>query len=227
MNPAAAGRQVLLYPGGQYMRVLPPLLQPGEPSGPIHLHMPARHRFARARSAIAAAPQAEAPVTPPAPRAATYSDFGNVAVAQPKNPAPAPARSEPKPPPQRVARVEPPPTRTATRNPETYGGAKRNVILFAPNASDPSVSALQTVKSLAGSVSAALTDGTSRVQLMAYGGQRGDKSSDTRRLSLKRALIVRQVLIDEGVPAERIDVRAMGGTDDDGPLDRVDVFLKS
>jgi len=126
-----------------------------------------------------------------------------------------------------VARVEPPPTRTATRNPETYGGAKRNVILFAPNASDPSVSALQTVKSLAGSVSAALTDGTSRVQLMAYGGQRGDKSSDTRRLSLKRALIVRQVLIDEGVPAERIDVRAMGGTDDDGPLDRVDVFLKS
>ena len=55
------------------------------------------------------------------------------------------------------------------------------------------------------------------MQLLAYGGQRGDKSSDARRLSLKRALIVRQLLIDNGVPSERIDVRAMGGVDDNGP----------
>ncbi|MBU6299026.1 MAG: OmpA family protein, partial [Alphaproteobacteria bacterium] len=67
---------------------------------------------------------------------------------------------------------------------------------------------------------------STRVQLIAYGGPRGEKTSDTRRLSLRRALIVRQLLIDDGVPSERIDVRAMGGVDDNGPTDRVDVFLK-
>ncbi|HVZ27227.1 MAG TPA: OmpA family protein, partial [Rhizomicrobium sp.] len=60
-----------------------------------------------------------------------------------------------------------------------------------------------------------------------YGGEKGDKGSDARRLSLKRALAIRQVLIDDGVPSERIDVRAMGGADDGGPADRVDVFVKT
>ncbi|MGA7675074.1 MAG: OmpA family protein [Rhizomicrobium sp.] len=255
VNPSAAGTQVLLYPGGKYLRVVPALRQPGETGGPIHLHMPARHRVARVhhRRAVAAAPQAEAPVAAPPPTT-TLSDFGDVAVARPANPAPAPQRSEPTPrrvmpmepspqrvappvvpPPQRVARTEPAPVRTTpparistpTRNPEADNGSKRSTVLFAPNASDPSGSALQTVKSLAGDLSALLSDGTARVQLLAYGGQRGDKSSDSRRLSLKRALIVRQILIDSGVPSERIDVRAMGGVDDNGPPDRVDVFLKS
>ena len=63
--------------------------------------------------------------------------------------------------------------------------------------------------------------------LLAYGGNRGDKGSDARRLSLKRALAIRQVLIDNGVSADRIDVRAMGGVDDTGPADRVDVFVKA
>ena len=67
----------------------------------------------------------------------------------------------------------------------------------------------------------------SRIQLLAYGGEKGDKGSDARRLSLKRALAIRQVLIDDGVPSERIDVRAMGGADDGGPADRVDVFVKT
>ena len=72
-----------------------------------------------------------------------------------------------------------------------------------------------------------MTGSGSRIQLLAYGGDKGDKGSDARRLSLKRALAIRQVLIDDGVPSERIDVRAMGGADDGGPADRVDVFIKS
>jgi outer membrane protein OmpA-like peptidoglycan-associated protein len=44
---------------------------------------------------------------------------------------------------------------------------------------------------------------------------------------LKRALSIRQVLIDDGVSADRIDVRAMGGVDDTGPTDRVDVYVKA
>ena len=255
VNPGATGTQVLLYPGGKYMRVVPALRQPGEAYGPIHLHMPARHRLAHTRPprAMAAAPAA-APVQS-APLDTTPSDFGDVAVARQANPPPArveprlkpapvrtpppqrAARSEPppqrairaEPPPQRLARVEPPPVRTLAPapNPEADSGSKRGGGLFAPNATDPSVSALQSGKSLAGGRNATLGEGTSRVQLLAFGGERGEKSSNTRRLSLKRALIVRQILIDNGVPSERIDVRAMGGTDDDGPLDRVDVFLKS
>ena len=270
VNPGAVGTQVLLYPGGKYVRVVPPLRQPGEATGPIRLHMPARHRLARiphapaietaeapvARVARPVAPVARvarpvapvARVTRPAPRTEPPSDFGDAAVARQETPAPAPARSEartkpapaPKPvrtpPPQRVvpaeppaqrmASIEPPPARTPrpARNPEADSGSKRGVILFAPNATDPSSSALESAKSLAGNLNA---EGTARVQLLAFGGQRGDKSSATRRLSLKRALVVRQILIDNGVPSERIDVRAMGGTDDDGPTDRVDVFLKS
>ena len=254
VNLSAAGTQGLLYPGGKYARIVPALRQPGEQYGPIRLHMPARYRVAHAHHprAIAAAPQAEAPVAAPAPMTA-FSDFGDAAVMRPANSAPAPQISKPtpqrvapikppqqrvapaQPPPQRVARVEPAPARTSpparistpTRNPEADSGAKRSTVLFAPNASDPNVSALQSVKSIAGELSAALGDSASRVQLLAYGGERGDKSSNTRRLSLKRALIVRQILIDSGVPSERIDVRAMGGVDDSGPPDRVDVFLKS
>jgi len=70
----------------------------------------------------------------------------------------------------------------------------------------------------------ALNAGAQKVQLEAYGGPRGDKSSDSRRLSLKRALVVRELLIEDGVPSETIDVRAMGGADDTGAADRVDVF---
>ncbi len=254
VNPSAAGTQVLLYPGGQYRRVIPPLLQPGEINGPIHLHMPAHHHFARIHHprAVAAVPRDTAPVAAPVPDT-TFSNFGDVEVLRPVNRAHAPKKNEPilrpatpteplpqrvvktEPPPQRVARAEPAPERTLTparkltqtSNLGGENGIKRSTILFAPNASDPNVSALQSVKSLAGDLSTALSEGNSRVQLLAYGGERGDKSSDTRRLSLKRALIVRQILIDGGVPSERIDVRAMGGVDDSGPLDRVDVFLKS
>lgn len=105
-------------------------------------------------------------------------------------------------------------------------GTAKDSIVFAPNASDPSTSAVSSVRALAGALNATLGDGNARVQLMAYAGLRGEKSSDTRRLSLKRALVIRQLLIDDGVPSERIDVFALGGAED-GPLDRVDVFVKS
>jgi outer membrane protein OmpA-like peptidoglycan-associated protein len=114
------------------------------------------------------------------------------------------------------------------RNTESViSGNKKSVILFAAGATDPAVTAVQSIKVLAGDLSASLTDGSARIQLLAYGGQRGEKSSDARRLSLKRALIIRQLLIDNGVPSERVDVRAMGGVDDNGPADRVDVYLRS
>jgi outer membrane protein OmpA-like peptidoglycan-associated protein len=110
---------------------------------------------------------------------------------------------------------------------EHRGLTKRGAVMFEKGATNPSPVQFSGVKLLAGDLTTALESGASRVQLEAYGGAPGDKSSDARRLSLRRALAVRQLLIDNGVPASRIDVRAMGGADDKGPTDRVDVFLRA
>ena len=64
-----------------------------------------------------------------------------------------------------------------------------------------------------------------RLELRAYAGPPHDTSSNSRRLALKRALSVRRVLVSNGVTVERIHVRALGGTSDSGPTDRVDVRL--
>jgi outer membrane protein OmpA-like peptidoglycan-associated protein len=175
---------------------------------------------AQPRAVAAAAPQ---PAYNPgfgdsAPQGAAGLNLGGMA--------PPPAA----PPPTRMARANPPPANVTTppgAEAETPGLTKRSVILFAPQAADPADSALGAIKFLAGDLTAAMNTASARIQIQAYGGNRGDKGSDARRLSLKRALAVRQVLIDDGVPAERIDVRAMGGVDDKGPADRVDVFVKA
>lgn len=228
VNPAPPRGGVLLYPGGEYSRTMPSLLYPGERGGPIRLHMPTRRNVARAA----------APETPAPPR---------VARAAP------PPKPEPKPePPKRVASAQPPP-RTAAPNvfntpdlSNVFGNAppapktapagpttgkenltKRSVILFAKDAPDPAQAALGALKFLAGDLNAAMSSPNARIELQAFGGTKGDKGSDARRLSLKRALSIRQVLIDDGVSADRIDVRAMGGVDDTGPADRVDVYVKA
>jgi len=249
VNPV--GGQVLYDPGTGQMRSLPPLLQPWQ-AQPIKLHAPKRHAApppetpsqVTSAAPVESAPPpppvvhkphpsrvAAAPKTLPPPRqtAATASgtlDAMGDAATQPQQmqqitmaPQPIPPAEAPKP-----AK----PTRTASiEKPGATAGTRKDVITFAAGASDPTNAAVSAVRALAGALNSALSNGSARVQLLAYAGARGEKSSDTRRLSLKRALVVRQLLIDDGVPSERIDVRALGGTDDDGPLDRVDIYLKS
>jgi outer membrane protein OmpA-like peptidoglycan-associated protein len=287
VNPVARSGGTLLYPGGQYMRVVHPLLQPGETArdtGTVHLHMPAKRstdshkteatveapkpvRQARiepkpepkpepapppAKEAKAAPksvrqaraePQGAAVATVPAtsqpaynPGYSGYTDQGAAGLnfatpATPPPAAPPSATSVPKAQPKQMAKANPPPASAAPAQAAaelpTPGLTKRSVILFAPQAADPAQSALGAIKFLAGDLNAAMNSASARVQIQAFGGNRGDKSSDARRLSLKRALAIRQVLIDDGVPAERIDVRAMGGADDSGPADRVDVYVKA
>ena len=62
-----------------------------------------------------------------------------------------------------------------------------------------------------------------RVQLMAFAQGSEGTASQARRLSLSRALAVRTYLIDKGIRSTRMDVRALGATADQGPLDRVDI----
>ncbi|MGA9796655.1 MAG: OmpA family protein [Rhizomicrobium sp.] len=138
----------------------------------------------------------------------------------------APPKSAPQKPaakPTQTASVQPAQTAPASQP----GMTKRGEILFTKSATDPAPAQFDGLKLLAGDLSDALKNGSSRIQLEAYGGAHGDKGSDARRLSLKRALSIRQVLIDNGVPASSIDVRAMGGADDSGPTDRVDVYVRA
>ncbi|MGQ0740903.1 MAG: OmpA family protein [Alphaproteobacteria bacterium] len=133
----------------------------------------------------------------------------------------APAQSAPEPIAASLAPVPRAPSADTLR-----GLSKRSEIVFPEGAVDPSPDTVTDLRRLAAELTAALR-GTARVQLEAFGGQPGDKSSDARRLSLKRALAVRALLIESGVPAERIDVRALGGITDGGMPDRVDVFVRS
>jgi outer membrane protein OmpA-like peptidoglycan-associated protein len=106
------------------------------------------------------------------------------------------------------------------------GLTKEGEVVFPADSTDLSGGGSDQLKSLATNLNSALDAGAARVQIEAYGGNPGDKSSDARRLSLRRALAVRQLLIDSGIPTDRIDVRALGGADDRGNADRVDVFLR-
>ena len=236
VNPVRPGGGVLLYPGGEYSRVVPPLLYPGQSSAPIHLHMPVPH----ARRVASAEPRPAPKPAEPKRLAAKPAPAPKLAKAEPAPASSAPAANlnpfggvtdlsnvfggGPK-----LASNAPPPQRTAPAGPSTGSEAlsKQSVILFAKDAPDPAKSALGAIKFLAGALNSRMTSPGARVELQAFGGAKGDKGSDARRLSLKRALAIRQVLIEDGVSADRIDVRAMGGVDDTGPTDRVDVYVKA
>lgn len=64
-----------------------------------------------------------------------------------------------------------------------------------------------------------------RLQLRAYAaGDAGGKLA-ARRISLSRALAVRTYLMEKGIRASRIDVRAMGSETEVAPADRVDMIF--
>ena len=109
------------------------------------------------------------------------------------------------------------------------GLSKQASVLFNRNSFALSDNTTATLNDLAFSLKTALASGASRVELVGYGGNPGNTSSSARRLSLERALAVRQALIADGVPAERIDVQALGGVpaNDHGATDRVDIFIQS
>lgn len=64
-----------------------------------------------------------------------------------------------------------------------------------------------------------------RVRLAAFSGRAGDLSSEARRLSLARALAIRNYLSAKGITPDRVDVLAFGGAQDGVP-DRVDVLVR-
>jgi len=65
-----------------------------------------------------------------------------------------------------------------------------------------------------------------RIQLYAYAAAGEDEASQSnaRRVSLSRALAARAYLLEQDVTTTRIDVRALGADERDGPADRVDLI---
>ena len=182
-------------------------------------------RLVAAPTAPVARP-AKPPVKPAQSMAATSPATDGGAALMPFAFGAPPVKPAPAPPPRtRIANATPAPAVTV---PSVAAGMKKqSTVLFAAGASSPVASDVDAIHALAGTLNAALSAGATRIQLDAFGGPRGDKSSDSRRLSLKRALVVRELLIKDGVPSEKIDVRAMGGVDDSGIADRVDVFVRA
>lgn len=310
VNPgAASGTQLLLYPGGTFGRLVPPLLEPGARNSnrAVRLHMPRPHpRVARVRQPSTAVANANAPAandtTPYLPETALQPAPQTVARQTPKPaaklpPKPAPKVASNKPnnspgtvtgtftnvtgpnmsgpthnasndselggiplsfgampprrsslglspfgparngqaPPQRMASNAPQNSQTlpnaataaATSTTNSAGLSKHGQVKFRPGATEVVPAAINGIRLLASDLNSALDAGAQRVQLDAFGGRPGDKSSEARRLALRRALGIRQLLIEAGVPASRIDVRAMGGITDHGAPDRVDVFVRA
>ncbi|MES2729575.1 MAG: OmpA family protein [Pseudomonadota bacterium] len=96
-------------------------------------------------------------------------------------------------------------------------------LIFAPGAADM-VPNQKTV--LAQDIIVGLQqDPTSRLQIVAYATAVDEGMSSARRVSLNRALGIRDHLKAEGVAPERIDVRAMGSETNASPVDRVDLLL--
>ncbi len=64
-----------------------------------------------------------------------------------------------------------------------------------------------------------------RVQIQAFSSPDNEVRSSARRTALSRALSVRELLIDKGIDAPRMDIRALGMETDRDPLDRIDLVF--
>jgi outer membrane protein OmpA-like peptidoglycan-associated protein len=111
--------------------------------------------------------------------------------------------------------------------PDAPGEAERSAtglrVTFGSGRTDLNAATVAAVRGLAHTAA-----GDSNVNVTAYAAGTPDDPSSARRLSLSRALAVRAVLIEEGIPSVRIYVKALGAASPsiaEGPADRVDVAV--
>jgi outer membrane protein OmpA-like peptidoglycan-associated protein len=109
-----------------------------------------------------------------------------------------------------------------------HGGLpKRGTLLFDGESDHLTADSAKSATLLANRIAHDRPMPDRQVLIEAYAGAPQDSSASARLLSLKRALAVRRVLVGHGVAASRIALRAMGGVEDNGPADRVDVFAQA
>ncbi len=95
-------------------------------------------------------------------------------------------------------------------------------ILFDPTGSELPAGTAIALDRLAADMA---KDESVRIQLLGYADNPGETASQSRRLSLFRALSVRTYLIKKGVRSTRMDVRALGNKSEAGNANRVDIIV--
>jgi outer membrane protein OmpA-like peptidoglycan-associated protein len=66
------------------------------------------------------------------------------------------------------------------------------------------------------------------IQIQSFATSASDEAGSDKRLSLARALAVRSWMMEQGIAADRLDIRARGeGEKSDQPADRVELVLFS
>ncbi len=74
-------------------------------------------------------------------------------------------------------------------------------------------------------IQALSADPSSRLMIQSYASPTDAGENSDRRIALARALDLRKVLMAQGVPSHRVDIRALGQKTDQTPVDRVDLSL--
>ncbi len=130
-----------------------------------------------------------------------------------------PAKTEPAKPDVKIATAPPPPP-AAVKAVEPKSGSDLRLLFQAENdaLSDDGKQVLDKIADK-------LKTNDARAQIIAYAAGTSDQSSAARRLSLKRALSVREYLIAKGIRSQRMDLRALGNESGEGPPDRVDIVF--
>jgi len=65
-----------------------------------------------------------------------------------------------------------------------------------------------------------------RIEIRTYAPVKGSSESDARRLALARFLAIRDYLVRNGVPDDRIDARALGSSPTEPNPDRVEIYIE-
>ncbi|PJI39069.1 OmpA family protein [Ferrovibrio sp.] len=198
----------------------PPAVATPAPAAPAPTAAPAPSVAAVPPVAPAPAPAQAAPATPaplaaaPAPQSpASQSPASQTPAAAPAAP---PAAPRPAPAPQVAAAPTPPRPVPAP----AIGPGGLITLTFPGGQGEVPAGDLAALDALATQYAA----GEDRLQIRAYAASTvSDGGSGARRLSLTRALAVRQHLIDKGIRSTRIDVRALGAPTDGSAADRVEI----
>lgn len=64
-----------------------------------------------------------------------------------------------------------------------------------------------------------------RVQLISFASPQEDSLNGDRRLALSRVMEIRDYIENQGISANRVDIRSLGSQTDIIPMDRVEIFL--
>jgi outer membrane protein OmpA-like peptidoglycan-associated protein len=187
---------------------------------------PAQPRAPRQRAAVSTRASAQADTSKRSggtgSSGSTTPAMAGTAPASPPPDATLPAGTPPLPPSLQASAA--PPGAPAAPEPATpvqvVASAVR--VMFPPAKADLGATETEVIKQLVDS--APRSDGTT-FNVVAYAAATPEDPSAARRLSLSRALAVRNALMADGIQSSRIYVRALGPQSGDGPADRADISV--